>query len=162
MGKWMSANPRPRQSCPNQACDYHGVIGKGNIVRHSYLKVKCGRRRRHRCKACGKTFSRNTNTPYHRLHASRNLFDRVAHLSVEGVSISAIARICGRSWSTIARWLKKAARAARGFNDRRLRRFEMAEVQADEIRTLLGSLLESQSASVRRRLRLCVVCYGSI
>ena len=94
----MSANPRPRQSCPNQACDYHGVIGKGNIVRHSYLKVKCGRRRRYRCKACGKTFSRNTNTPYHRLHASRNLFDRVAHLSVEGVSISAIARICGRSW----------------------------------------------------------------
>ena len=97
----MSANAKLRQSCPNQACKRHGTIDGDNVVRHSYLKVRCGRRRRYRCKACGKTFSRNTNTPYHRLRASRNLFDRVAHLSVEGVSISAIARICGRSWTTV-------------------------------------------------------------
>ncbi len=55
------------------------------------------------------------------------------------MSISAISRVCGLSWSTVFRWLKKAAKAARSFNDRYVREFDLEELQADEIRTFCGT-----------------------
>lgn len=60
-------------------------------------------------------------------------------MRVEGVSISAIARITGRSRSTITRWLERAAAAAKRFNDHHLRKFEIKELQADELWTFVGS-----------------------
>ncbi|MFH1132134.1 MAG: helix-turn-helix domain-containing protein [Pseudomonadota bacterium] len=59
-------------------------------------------------------------------------------MRVEGVSISAIARITGRSRSTITRWLKRAAAFAKRFNDQHLRKFEVKELQADELWTFVG------------------------
>jgi hypothetical protein len=59
-------------------------------------------------------------------------------MSVEGVSISAIARIKALSWNTVARWLERAAQAARRFNDIMTRSYELREIQADEIRTFIG------------------------
>jgi IS1 family transposase len=64
-------------------------------------------------------------------------FDTVA-LSVEGVSISAIARVEGLAWNTVARWLEKAADVCRLFNERRIAGFEVKELQADEIRSFAG------------------------
>ncbi len=58
-------------------------------------------------------------------------------MSVEGMSISAMARVKGLSWNTVARWLERAAVAAKTFNDAMTRGYEMKEVQADEIRTFL-------------------------
>ena len=58
-------------------------------------------------------------------------------MSVEGVSKSAIARIKGISWNTVARWLEKAARFARRFNSLMTRGYELIELQADEIRTFI-------------------------
>jgi IS1 family transposase len=55
------------------------------------------------------------------------------------VSISAISRLCSLSWSTVFRWLKKATQAAKSFNDRHVRDFDLEEVQADEIRTFCGT-----------------------
>ena len=83
----------------------------GNIIRHSLYRRRDGVRRRYRCKTCGKTFSANTSTIYQGLHCSRDEFDRVAQLSVEVVNKSAISRVSGRSWSTIARWLALASEA---------------------------------------------------
>ena len=40
-------------------------------------------------------------------------FDGVIALRVEGVSISAISRIKGIAWNTVARWLEKAAQVCR-------------------------------------------------
>ncbi len=57
----------------------------------------------------------------------------MASLSVEGVSKSSIARALGLSWNTVARWLDRASRAARQFNNREVRGFELIELQADEI-----------------------------
>jgi IS1 family transposase len=54
---------------------------------------------------------------------------------MEGLSVSAIARFERLSWNTVARWLARAAQAARAFNANRLRGFELLELQVDEIRT---------------------------
>jgi IS1 family transposase len=55
------------------------------------------------------------------------------------VSISATARVTGRSRNTIARWLERAASAAQRFNQRMLRDFEIIELQADELCTFIRS-----------------------
>ena len=76
---------------------------------------------------------------YQGIQSPRTLFDRVVELRVESMSISAISRVCELSWNTVFRWLKKAADAARRFNDRHVRDFDLDEVQADEIRTFCGT-----------------------
>src|SRR5262249_22594777 len=40
---------------------------------------------------------------------------------------------------TVHRWLEKAAACCRQFNNRKLRRLSITELQADEIRTIIGS-----------------------
>ena len=60
-------------------------------------------------------------------------------LRVEGVSISAVARVEGLAWNTVARWLEKAADVCRGFNQRRTAGFGVEELQADEIRSFAGA-----------------------
>jgi transposase-like protein len=115
-----------------------GRFGEKNIILHSFMPLKRGRRRRYRCKVCGKTFCSTTHTPYYRLKYPRSCFDRVATMSVEGVSKSAIARINRLSWNTVARWLHRASVVARRFNDWMTRGYELKELQADEIRTFIA------------------------
>ena len=125
--------PRKSQhipACPNSHCEH-----PGSVHRHGFLRTRHGRRRRFLCKACGHTFVTSRGTPYFRIRSSRAAFDRVVALSVEGISISAIARLQGLSWSTVARWLEKAAAAADQFSNRRLRDFELLDLQLDEMRT---------------------------
>jgi IS1 family transposase len=55
------------------------------------------------------------------------------------MSISSIARVKGIAWNTVARWLDRAAGAYRRFNTRKITDFAVAELQADEIRTFVGS-----------------------
>ena len=55
------------------------------------------------------------------------------------MSISAPARVTGRSRSTIARWFERAATAATRFNQRMLHDFDIIELQADELCTFIGS-----------------------
>ncbi|MCP3915033.1 MAG: hypothetical protein GY711_05720 [bacterium] len=66
-------------------------------------------------------------------------FDRVATLSVEGVNKSAIARLEGLSWNTVARWLELAAGRARRFNVEHVRGHALVELQLDEMNTFLQS-----------------------
>ena len=94
-----------RIRCPNPDCAVHA---RAKITRHGFFRLRNGsRRHRYRCNTCGKSFCTNRGTPYYRLHCSRRDFDEVAAMSVEGVSISAIARIKGISWNTAARWLER-------------------------------------------------------
>ncbi len=103
--------PRQQRSCPNTKCQLYGHSEKGNIIRYDFFKLKRGKRRRYCCKICGRTFCSTTTTVYHRIHRSRNTFDEVCSLSVEGVSKSAIARVKRLSWNTVSRWLERAAHA---------------------------------------------------
>ncbi len=134
MGSYSSA---VRQSCPNTDCQFYGRTKWGNIKKNGVFKLKRGRRQRYCCSACGQTFCSTTATPYHRIQYSRNKFDEVCHLSVEGLSKSAIARVKGLTWNTVARWLERASAAAGRFNDHKLNGYPLQEIQADEIRTFL-------------------------
>ncbi|MCH8269496.1 MAG: hypothetical protein IH846_18515, partial [Acidobacteria bacterium] len=111
----------------------------GMIVRFGFYPTRWGKRRRFRCKMCRRTFCRNRGTVYHRLQHRRATFDEVAALSVEGVNKSAIARVQQIAWNTVDCWLEKAAAAGRRFNNRRITGLEVTELQADEIRTMVGS-----------------------
>lgn len=126
------------RKCPNPECPARGEASAGSIVRHGFYGTRSGKRRRYRCVGCGKTFSSTRGTPYYRLQHRRAAFDTVVALRVEGVSIAAIARVEGIAWNTVARWLEKAAESCRRFNGRKLTRFAVEELQADEIRTFVG------------------------
>jgi hypothetical protein len=95
-GSWMPRNSTRGRVCPNAECRFHAQPDAGNIVLHSFFRLKHGHRRRYRCTACGRTFCSTTGTPYHRIHHRKNLFDAVAAMSVEGVSKASIARIKGK------------------------------------------------------------------
>jgi len=75
----------------------------------------------------------------YRLQHRRTTFDEVATLSVEGMSKSAIARVKGIAWNTVHRWLERAAAWCRRFNNRTIKGLSVAELQADEIKTIVGS-----------------------
>ena len=64
------------------------------------------------------------------LSASLPAFERVAHMSVEGMSCAAIARVEGIAWHTADRWLAKAAELAQRFNERHIDGISLVELQA--------------------------------
>jgi len=121
-------------SCPNESC-IQGIERRPKVVRHGFFRVRCGRRRRYRCLACGRTFSKRTNTAVFGLWCSSRVFERAAHLSVEGMSRSAIARVEGVDWHTVDRWLNRVAALAERFNDGHLKGIPLVELQADELRS---------------------------
>jgi transposase-like protein len=81
--------------------------GSGRIIRYGFYRAKSGKRRRYRCVECGMTFSSTKGTPYYRLRHRRASFDTVVALRVEGISISATARVEGIAWNTVARWARE-------------------------------------------------------
>ena len=126
------------RACPNPHCADGGKTDKGNVIKFGTFDTQSEPRKRQLCKTCGGTFSTNTGTAYLGLRCCRDEFDQVASMRVEGVSISSIARIVGRSRSTISRWMDRAAAGAKRFNDQKLNRFEIRELQADELCTFVG------------------------
>jgi transposase-like protein len=130
-------------SCPNGQCSLSGKAAVGHVIRYGFYKTRWGKRRRYLCRVCGKTFCLTTSTPYHRLQHCRATFDEVASLSVEGLNKSAIARVKGIAWNTAHRWLERAAVWCRRFNNRKIKNLSGAELQADEIRTIVGSKRQS-------------------
>ncbi len=115
-------------SCANRECSLEGKAAAPSIIRHGFYKTKRGKRRRYRCRSCGRTFCANTGTPYHRLQHRRATFDDVAALSVEGLNKSAVAR-----------WLERPAECCGRFNDQEMTGLHVEELQADEIRTIVSA-----------------------
>src|SRR5438132_1848662 len=124
--------------CPNRRCSRSRESAAGSIIRHGFYKTKLGKRRRYQCRICGKTFGSTSGTLYHRLQHRRATFDEVATLSVEGMNKSAIARVIGIAWNTVHRWLERAAVCCRRFNNQKIDRLSVVELQADEIKTIVG------------------------
>ena len=125
--------------CPNRRCSRSRKSAAGSIIRHGFYRTRWGKRRRYQCRTCGKTFCSTTRLPYYRLQHRRATFDEVATLSVEGMSKSAIARVKRVTWNTVHRWLERAAAWCRRFNDRKIKGLSAVELQADEIKTIVGS-----------------------
>jgi transposase-like protein/IS1 family transposase len=124
-------------NCPNPDCT-PSKAGARTIIRYGFYATRWGKRRRYQCQACGKTFCSTTGTAYHRLQHRRVTFDEVAALSVEGLNKSAISRVKRIAWNTVHRWLERAASWCQRFSDRKMRRLSIAELQADEIQTIVG------------------------
>ena len=55
------------------------------------------------------------------------------------MSRSSSSRVTGLAWNAGDRWLEKAAAAAREFNDVQMRGLEWREIQAKELRMIVGS-----------------------
>ena len=127
---------KPR--CLNSTCSLHGHVESTGIIRYGFYSTTAGKRRRYRCIGCGQTFSTTKGTPSYRLQHRRATFDSVVTLRVEGVSLSAIARIERLAWNTVARWLERAAAVCRHFRHGRTTGFVATELQADEIRSFTG------------------------
>ena len=127
-----------KPSCLNPTCSLPGNVSSRRIIRYGFYRTTAGKRRRYRCVGCGQTFSSTRGTLYYRLQHRRTTFDTVVTLRVEGVSLSAIARIERLAWNTVARWLARAAAVCRRFNDGRTTGFVATELQADEIRAFTG------------------------
>ena len=136
-------------SCPDRRCSRSRKSAARSIIRHGFYKTRWGKRRRYQCRTCGKTFCSTTRTPYYRLQHRRATFDEVATLSVEGMSKSAIARVKRIAWNTVHRWLERAAAWCRRFNDRKIKGLSVVELQADEIKTIVGSK-EAANLDLRR------------
>ena len=117
------------------------------------VKVNCWIAKPYRCTVCGRTVSTHTGTAYSGLRGARRECDQVASLRVEGVSISATARVTGHSRHTIARWLERASTAAKRFNQRMLRDFEIIALQADELCTFIGN--KSRAAGLCAAIEVC-------
>ena len=98
-----------KPSCLNPTCSLHGNVASRHIIRYGFYRTTAGKRRRYRCIRCGQTFSTTKGTPYYRLQHRRATFDTVVTLRVEGVNISAIARVERLAWNTVAR-LARAGR----------------------------------------------------
>ena len=125
-------------ACAKRGCDNRGKLGL-NIVGHGSCPTKWGRRWRYRCTVCGGTVSTHTGTAYSGRRCARRAFDQVASLRVQGVSMSATARVTGHARHTIARWLERASPAAKRVTQRLLRDFAIIELQADELCTFIGT-----------------------
>ncbi len=63
----------------------------------------------------------------------------MAQMAVEGVGISATARIKQYTPNTVSRWRETAGKDAKRFNERMLSGFELLELQADEIRSFVNT-----------------------
>ena len=68
----------------------------------------------------------------------RSIAPRAVALRVEGVSLSAISRVEGLAWHTVARGLERAAAVCRRCSHGRVTGFVVEELQADEIRSFTG------------------------
>jgi hypothetical protein len=117
-----------------------GKTAAERIIRHGFYKTRWGEASSLAVSGLReeKTFYLTTSTPYHRLQHRRFTFDEVAALSVESLNKSAIARVKQIAWNTVHRWLERAAAGCRRFNSRKIKRLSGAELQADEIRTIVG------------------------
>jgi hypothetical protein len=62
----------------------------------------------------------------------------MAYLSIEGLNKSVIARIKRIARNTVDRWLGRAAGFCRRFSHRKTTGFTVTELQADEIRMIVG------------------------
>ena len=67
--------------------------------------------------------------------------------------MSATARVTGHARHTIARWLERASTAAKRFNQRMLRDFEIIELQADARCTFIGN--KSRATGLCAAIEVC-------
>lgn len=126
---------RPQSFCSKPSCGSNKENQEPRLATHGWFRTRTARRRRRICKICGTTASATNGTPYHRMRRPKGDLDRALHMSTEGMTASAIARVLRASVSTVTRWLEKAGRHAQAFSDEHDEVREPVELQLDELKS---------------------------
>lgn len=137
--------------CPNPDCSARGLIGVGKIGVHSR------KRRRYRCRVCGKTFSARRGTVYFRLRTPSGRVTLVITLLAYGCPLRAIVRAFGLDERTVAAWRDRAGDHCQRVHQARVAQGELdlEHVQADEIRVkVCGAGIAWLASAVMVRTRL--------
>jgi transposase-like protein len=140
------------QFCPNSACHASGKPDLNNIVVHSRKK------RRYKCKCCGKTFTESKGTAVYGLKKPTELFVLVVTLLVHGCPVQAIVAAFGLDPRTVAKWQQRAGNQSRRVHEHVIgqSQLNLGQVQADEIKvkTQRGPLWLALTIMVSTRLWL--------
>jgi transposase-like protein len=131
----MTKPSRPKPFCSNASCESNQSSRPPRLATHGWFRTRTARRRRRICKLCGTTAAATHGTPYHRMRRRKGDFDRALHMSTEGMTASAIARVLRASVSTVTRWLEKAGRQAQAFSEEHGKVSEPVELQLDELKS---------------------------
>jgi len=126
---------RPQSFCSNASCGSNQENRPPRLATHGWFRTRTARKRRRICKLCGATASATHGTPYHRMRRPKADLDRALHMSTEGMTASAIARVLRASVSTVTRWLEKAGRQAQAFSEEHGKVAEPVELQLDELKS---------------------------
>jgi transposase-like protein len=120
-------NPQPL-FCQNNACPSRGRTDQTNIRLHDGLKD------RWKCRACGKTFTGNKGSVFHRLKTDEETVTRVLALLAYGCPPQAIVFAFGLDERTVASWQKKAGAHCQRVHEQIVQTpQDLQQVQADEL-----------------------------
>jgi transposase-like protein len=116
--------------CLNINCPSIGKVDAGNIRVHNSLE------NRFRCHTCGRTFSSNKGTLFHRLKIDSRIVVWVLMLLSRGCPLQAIVFAFDIDARTIANWQKKAGEHCKAVHQELVvsQPRDLGQVQADEIR----------------------------
>jgi transposase-like protein/IS1 family transposase len=120
-------NPQPL-FCAKNDCPSRGKTDAGNIRVHDSLHD------RWKCTTCGKTFTANKGTLYHRLKTDPKIVTLILALLSAGCPVQAIVFAFGYDERTVASWQKKAGQHCRSVHEAIVHQpQDLQQVQADEI-----------------------------
>ncbi len=140
--------------CQNEACPDKHKRGGGNIVAHSQKRRRC------KCRSCGRTFSYRRGTLFAGLRTEEERVMLVVTLVAYGCPLAAIGVAFGLDARTVSAWMQRAGYHAYVFHRQQMRRLDLGPVQVDELRLKMQGLLlwVAMAIAVGSRLWLGVVC----
>ncbi len=121
------------QPCPNQECEMHGQMNKGDIISKSTYLTKSGKRRVFHCECCGHSFSETRDTVFFDLKTPEEKVIMALKMILMQVSLSAICFILGVKGETVLTWQDRAYQKADLINKELLKDISVTEVQSDEM-----------------------------
>lgn len=141
-------------SCSNLACQSHGAKGTAWCVKAGYYKPKESGQRtaRFKCKACGKTFSSNTQKPT-AYQKKRSINGRLFELLVSGVSLRRAAELLEVEYNTVLLHFDYLAKAAKTHHAKFLLSIETEFVQVDELETFIHARPKCVSVAMAVRVK---------
>lgn len=138
--------------CPNIDCPARGQQGQGNISVHSQQE------KRYVCKVCEQTFSATKGTLFYRLRMDSVQVMLVITLLAYGCPVPAIVKAFGFDERTVKNWWQRAGKHCQQVHEHLVeeRQFDLAQVQADEIKAKVqgGSVWMAMAMMVPTRLWL--------
>jgi len=126
------------QFCPQEECQYHGWLDKGNIISNGH--PSSGQWRQLKCVVCGKHFQETPGTVFYGSSVPVQDIMRALVALCEGVSPRKVARIFEVDKDTVLRWLVEAAMHSEAVLGYMMHHLHLSQVQMDELYALLSGM----------------------